>query len=98
MEPVVEKFIDGLKLYLSPEMVSMIEQEAGSERVEKAKWAFALLDRFLKSETDAVIARGDAAVPDLEAALYQYENENELIALAIFGVLLRIREGEPPTG
>lgn len=97
MDPTVTAFIDGLKLYLQPEMVSMIEQETGGDRGENAKWIVGLLEKFLNSETEAVIARGEAAVPDLEAARSQYENENEFVALAVLGVLFRIREGGSPS-
>lgn len=93
MDQTVASLIEGLKLYLQPDMVSMIEQETGGDRGENARWVVSLMDKFLMSETEAVVARGDAAVPDLEAALAQYENENELIALAVLGVLFRIRKG-----
>jgi hypothetical protein len=93
LDPTVQAFIDGMELYLQPDMAAMIEQETGGDRGENAKWVVALLDRFLPAETEAVVARGQELVPDLEAALAEFESKNELVALGLLGVLFRIRDG-----
>jgi hypothetical protein len=88
-----------MKLFFQPDLIAMVEQETGGVRAENAKWVVAGLDRLLQAETDAVIARGTAVVPELEAALAQYENENEFVGLGILAVLFRIRgeDGGSPT-
>jgi hypothetical protein len=96
-QPAVAAFVDGLQLYLNPDLTSMIEAETGGQRAENAKWIVALLDTSLQSETEAVLDLGDSAIADLEAALDRYEKENEFIGLAILAVLTRIR-GEQGSG